>query len=773
MTLGARIAVGVFALLVTLGPLAFGAVDRPTQVVLVALLAVGVCALPPATAPLGVWGRRLVWALVAVLLLKEFLPAAWFGGTAWREELVRNLGLTLPPTHHPEPARVLDALLVGVVGLVWFRWVRTLASDHERRHHVAWILFLGTVIVAGVSFATRGMDPQGIYGLRYTPGWTGFGPFPNRNHSATLFAMGAVLGFGCAAWAWVRVKRPLFAIALVFTGFLVAALLETESRGGLVSFTAGIVLFIGLVFAKLRNRTVVFSGLAILLVVGALTAAFGSKVLTRFQSPVAGHVSTHTRLAVWHDALGLWRDAPLLGHGVGAFRSVFPLYQSLDEEEIVVLHPESSWLQWLTELGFIPVALGVAALALFLVPQVRSALARTQSFYLRAGALAAFGVLLLHSVFDVPAHRWGTAALGLAMLALACPIETRLAPARLGGKSALPLLALAAFWAAPLVSHGPAWSPLHLTQLLARDSTGGDVQLSDFQRSLRYFPLNPWLHQGFAARQMHVDGRARPGVWQRHFAIAARLTPNSWTVPAAQARLSRRFAPELSLAFWQQAVDRGTLHRSEIFTTAMAETRGLPDAAGSWARYVESNPKLLLDYAATLPDETARSYYTRWLEERATAGDLAASEVEAFYQQVVRLGKAEDLQTWMQHHAAREATDYRRWAGLLHQWGDEAQAWQLLARRIPEPGYPEGLVSIERNELETKYRLAPENAMNAQQLAQLLHHDGAIAESEEIVLAVATQTKAPPPPWFTRKAAHILARLGRQGEAVATLLASK
>jgi hypothetical protein len=262
-------------------------------------------------------------------------------------------------------------------------------------------------------------------------------------------------------------------------------------------------------------------------------------------------------------------------------------------------------------------------------------------------------------------------------------------------------------------------------------------------------------------------------VWQRHFAIAARLTPNSWTVPAAQARLSRRFAPELSLAFWQQAVDRGTLHRSEIFTTAMAETRGLPDAAGSWARYVESNPKLLLDYAATLPDETARSYYTRWLEERATAGDLAASEVEAFYQQVVRLGKAEDLQTWMQHHAAREATDYRRWAGLLHQWGDEAQAWQLLARRIPEPGYPEGLVSIERNELETKYRLAPENAMNAQQLAQLLHHDGAIAESEEIVLAVATQTKAPPPPWFTRKAAHILARLGRQGEAVATLLASK
>jgi hypothetical protein len=380
---------------------------------------------------------------------------------------------------------------------------------------------------------------------------------------------------------------------------------------------------------------------------------------------------------------------------------------------------------------------------------------------------------MLHSVFDVPAHRWGTAGLGLAMLALACPVEGR-APAPLRGwRVALPLLVLAAFWAAPLFAKGPAWSPLHLTQILARDSVAGDVQMSEYQRSLRFFPLNPWLHQGLAARQMHVDGRARPGVWQRHFAIASRLMPNSWTVPAAQARLTRRFAPELSLAYWQQAVDRGTLHRSEIFTTALSETRTIPDAAGSWARYVESNPRLLLDYAALLPDESARYYYTRWLEERGGASDLSASEVEAFYRQVARLGTGAHFDEWMKKNPAREETDYRRWASLLHQWGDETRAWELLARRIPEPGYPEGLVNIEREQLEAKYRLAPENVMNAQQLAQLLHHDGAVAESEEIVLAVATQTKPPPPPWFTRKAAYIYSRLGRHGEAVATLLASK
>jgi len=773
LSVGARLALGIFALLVTAGPLAFGAVDRTTQVALVALLAVGVWVLPPVVAPLGPRGKMLGVTLLAVLVLKELLPAALFGSVAWRTELTRDFNLVLPWTHSPEPARVLDALLVGLVAVVWFLWVRTLAGLPERRHPVAWILFLSVVIVAGVSFATRGMDPQGIYGLRYTPGWMGFGPFPNRNHSATLFAMGATLGLGCAAWAWVERKRPLFAGALVFTGLLIAALLETQSRGGLVAFTVGIVVFLGLTFAKLRNRTVIFSGLAILLVVGGLTAGFGGKVLTRFQSPEAGHVSTQTRLAVWKDALGLWRDAPLFGHGVSTFRQVFPLYQSLAEEEIVVLHPESSWLQWLTELGGVAVVLSVVGLALFLAPQVRESFARHHSFYLRAGALAAFAVLLLHAVYDVPAHRWGTAGLGLAMLALACPVESRApAPAR-AGRFAWPLLALAAFWAAPLVFAGPAWSPLQLTQRLARDSVSADVQMSEFQESLRYFGLNPWLHQGLAARQMHVDGRARPGVWQRHFALAARLLPNSWSVRATQARLTRRFAPELSLGYWQQAVDRGTLHRSEIFTLALEETRGIPDAPGSWARYVEGNPDLALTYAGRLPDDLARSYYTRWIEERATAKEHTPPEVEAFYGQVFRLGKPEDLAAWIARNPAREPADFRRWAALLHQWGDEAGAWGVLTRRIPEPRYPEGLVSTDKAQLELKWRLAPENAMNAQQLAQLLMHSGAEAESEEIVLAVAAQTKAAAPSWFTRKAAYIHARQGRQQEAVAMLLAAK
>jgi hypothetical protein len=186
------VALGIFGLIVVLGPLAFGAVDRLTQVGLLALLAVGVAIQPPVVARPGPRINGLIVAAVAMLLLKEFAPAAWFGSTAWRQTLSQDFGVVFPWTHNAEPGRALDALLAGVAALVWFFWVRTLALNRENRPALVWSMFLSTAIAAGVSFATKGLDAYAIFGLRYTPGWVGFGPFPNRNHSACLFAMGLV-----------------------------------------------------------------------------------------------------------------------------------------------------------------------------------------------------------------------------------------------------------------------------------------------------------------------------------------------------------------------------------------------------------------------------------------------------------------------------------------------------------------------------------------------------------------------------------------------------
>ena len=80
-------ALAVFAVLVTMGPLAFGSVDRVVQITLTALLGVGMLIVPPRIIGLPSWLNRVVIALVGILVLKEFAPASWFGAMSWRTTL--------------------------------------------------------------------------------------------------------------------------------------------------------------------------------------------------------------------------------------------------------------------------------------------------------------------------------------------------------------------------------------------------------------------------------------------------------------------------------------------------------------------------------------------------------------------------------------------------------------------------------------------------------------------------------------------------------------
>ncbi len=762
-----RAALGIFAVLVSAGPLLFGAVDRLVQIALVALLAVGVMLVPPAIVPLSRWGNRLLIALLALLAFKELAPAEWFGATAWRTLLTRDFALALPPTHHPEPARALDAWLAATVGVVWFLWVRRLAAERGQRVILAWSLFGAAALVAAVSFITRGWDAQAIYGLRFTPGWRGFGPFPNRNHTGDLLAMGAVFGAGCVVWAGSRKKWPLTVGGGLLLGLVLVALLTTESRGGLVALGLGLLVFFALVQLRLRNRKTLAVAAGAALVLGALGLAFGGPVLARFHSVQGGAVSNAMRLRIWQDVFLMWKDAPLLGHGVDSFAQIFPFYQTFELENGVVLHPESSWRQWLVELGLIPVALGAVALAMFTANHLRESF-RGRGFFFRAAGFAAAAALLGHAVFDVPAHRWGTAGFALAALALACPMRLEGARIFAPRKTALVPLAVALFWTLPFLIEGPAWSPLTLSRVLARQGLAGDVPLAQLENMARFFPLNSDLNQTLGLRELAVFGRNEPGAWQRHFKVASALLPGSWTLPATQARAVFSLSPKLALGYWQQAVGRGALHRDEVYRMAVRETAASPIAAVSWGRYAEENPRLLLAYAESVPEAQARYYYARWWKDRALTADLDPGETAAFYQNAARWTGRAQFGEWMRRRADWRERDHREWARLLHAWSDETPAWELLAAHTPEPDFPALAANLAREPLEAKWRIAPTNYVNAQQLAAVRARDGEMVLGEDIVLAVAAREDAPW--WFVQKAAHILARRARTGEAVALLL---
>lgn len=767
--------VGIFGVMVCAGPLLFGAVDRWVQTGLAILLTVGMLVRPAPVVP----GGRLRWlalAVVGLFVAKEFLPASVFGATSWRPVAEGELGLRLAWTHNPEPVRALDGLLVLLVGVVWFQWVRALAAKREHRAVMMWMLFCAGALVAAVCLLAKASltHPSMIYGIRDTPGWVGWGPFPNRNHTSSLLAMAIILGLGCVCWSFARKRRGLIVAAVAGVLLLVAALLNGKSRGGLLALVAGATVFAVLVLAKRRDRQALQWVLAGIVGLSALVLAFGGSVIARFSSHEEGGVSNNMRVEIWKNVAGMGMDAPVFGHGVETFTQVFPLYNRLELDRQVVLHPESSWLLAFAEMGALPLALVLILLGCVVGPGLRAGFEGRARFYIFAGALAAVGALLAHCLVDVPGHRWGTAGFALAALALACPARGD-AGIPAGRTVALVPAAVAAFWILPFVIAPPPWSPMTAGIYLERavgKRRGPQPKQADYEAVLRYFPLAVMMHQAAGIAQL-AEGKPGDGAWQRHFETVHRLAPGSWDYAIAQARAIRGVSPLLAVRYCQVAVERSGRRRIEILRTALMETARFPGALSEWDRYVRAHPELALGFARALvenlrmPPDAARQYFDLWWDKRAR-GAVSELEVEDFNHVAPGWADENQIGEWVRLHANRRRKDFRVWVAALHKAGNDRRAWDLYAgvQKAPEySGLPPGAT---REQLEASWRFSPDNPAYARALAEFHERAGEKKLMRDLVIEVARSQEAPL--WFIRKGAHVLADEGRIAEAVALAL---
>ena len=773
-SLDRRMAAGLFAVLILAALILFGAVDRIVQLGLVFGLGAGFLLHPPEVPRIPrTWGW--IWlGLAGFVVVSQFLPYRCFGQTYWRLVLSHDYEVVFPFTRNPEPGRAVDCILAAFLAVAWFFWVRTLACDRPVRLFLIWALFGAATCVAAVSISLAPRTDFLIYGVRYSPGWTGFGPFPNRNHTAALLAMGALAGLGCL----VRAARRQYWLHLLASGVceivVLVALIESKSRGGLIGFGCGAALFAVLAITRLRNRNALAGALAGGLLCATLVLSFGSKVLGRFVAEDNGAVSSNLRWQIWQDALRVWKDAPVWGHGLGTFTQIFPLYQTVETHGQIVLHPESSWLLWLDELGAVPVGLGAALLLFFMARNAIGAV-RTgdRGFFIRAGAFAGVFGLLCHGFMDVPVHRWGTAAFGIALLAIACPPLHRRRQVQLGRLWAGAPLLLGLFWLLPFQRNPPDWSPEAVRQLLERlaysPTSASMTQLRQFEA---WFPLNPLLHQQIGIREILVARHPDPA-W-REFRVADRLNPGPWSFPAMQGWLSRDASPGMSFHFWSLAVERAEDHVPDrlfdAFMDAYRSTRDLPGADAYWRNYAEAHPELLLLYAQAASGEgQARAAYDEWWKVRGDSDTgVDVLESSAFYRALRKWGDPARLEIWMHRHPELEAADFKTWAAILHDWQLDTDAWRILSSHIKDPPFPDSNAGDSAQMAEANWRSHPDDPIYAQAYARLCSINGNASRSEQIILSVATGKS--PPPWFIEKAAFLYAAKKDYATAVTSLL---
>ena len=212
-------------------------------------------------------------------------------------------------------------------------------------------LGLTTGLYAAYAFIEFASDPL-LNGDRLMAG------FGSANSAATLFGVSVLLSIAMiwssavASGGWRRNPDILAWLALLFS---VAALLLTGSRAGVAATVTACVL-LGLLELVLRrgrlSRNGAIGGLVVVVVIAALAAYSTRALLPRLDAIEHDREIRVTMVTAHWEA---FREAPLLGHGMGSFRSINAAVTT--PENIKVLFDigaaHNVYVEWLEEAGLL------------------------------------------------------------------------------------------------------------------------------------------------------------------------------------------------------------------------------------------------------------------------------------------------------------------------------------------------------------------------------------------------------------------------------------
>ena len=422
----------------------------------------------------------LLWLLAQSLPLPPALVQILSPQTAavWQPVLDLLPPDTRVPLSLNPQATLTEGLRLGSYVLAYILAVQLLCSGRRLAVFLSSVAGL-TLFIAIATMLQRAFAPESLFWLRpVRSGLGSFGPWVYRNHYAGFMVMTSPLLLAACLLRWperdgeeetLRQRLLRFfsgsGLHLLF-GFgaavAVASVFLSQSRGGILSLTVSLLVFVLL----MRERRLILPLLAVLLA-GVWFNWDG--LLLRFQYAVdpSGGLRDD-RLLIWKDTFRIIADFPLTGTGFGSFADVFPGYKTL-ADELFYDHAHNDFLELLAEGG----AIGFLLAACFVGTVLRNGWRQIFLRHDRLAALTAIGAfsglagLLFFSLTDFNLHNWANglyffflcallAAAGRAMQHHRRPLETAAAASYPAAVDWLAFVAAAVLLLAVLRLHGGA-----------------------------------------------------------------------------------------------------------------------------------------------------------------------------------------------------------------------------------------------------------------------------------------------------------------------------
>ena len=562
-----------------------------------------------------------------------FLPHGCGNGVPWRSGL-ESLGLTSGSSIAPQERMALDAwLMQGLLALVALRLAVEGNPGMDRPRRVGLVLAALLLYVAASCAASTGWLPMKT---------AAFGLFPNRNHSATLMAVGTVLGTGLLMHGINRRHVAQAAVGGVAAAtFLGVTLFLNESRAGVVLTGLGLSALAAL-STRHRRSSHSRKALALLVLAGAvaLMVVDGGVKERLVETPVeviwgggGAEGQSEGRLGIFTDTGRMIAAQPLTGWGAGQFIDVFPQFRSQSARPggSTHLHPESSWL-WLASESGVPALIAlVVGLSLFLRRSWKALRGAHQRTLGRALWVASC-LPLIHGLFDVPLHRESILWLSALLIGWGMPVARR-SPGRaqrIGWKVAGGGVALAG---ALLLSQ--RWTPVStaadraLKESLrlyridqSRDAPPGDGEedlletaMSELERALHLRPMDSRLHGLRGMLALHFEERDAEA--SQSFARQRILDPSRSSLAFLHGVAWKSIDPNRSTKLWALALDTTSLVEADhLYSRMVREARGHPTLRA-----------FCLDRAADAPERLEAAWRAWGREDRL-------AELEVFLRQI-------------------------------------------------------------------------------------------------------------------------------------------